>query len=159
MTEETTNVDEIKERLAVDIPVEEETIGKDEAQKIDITAELQDLGRQVGETLKTAWNSEERQRFESQVREGLKSFADEIDRVIRDVRSSEVAGRVKTEATGVKEKVETSDLGRKMQQGMAQGLHWMSEELGKLANQFTAPEKSPEDVGTAPAEETTEDAA
>lgn len=143
MSDETPSVEEIKARLKVEeIPVEEE-VTKEQARRIDIAAELKSLGRQFAETLETAWQSEERQRVEAQVREGMKSFANEVDNVIREIKESPAAGRVKEEATGVKSRVETGEVSRKARAGIVQGLRWLSEELDKLAEQFTPAEKSP----------------
>lgn len=146
MSEETPSVEEIKERLKVEeIPVEEE-VTKAEAQRMDIAAELKSLGRQFAETLETAWHSEERQRVEVQVREGIRSFANEVDNVIREIKESPAAGRVKEEAAEVRNRVESGDLGRKARVGIVQGLRWLSEELDRLAEQFTPAEKSPSDI-------------
>ena len=134
-------VKEIKaqERLKVEIPVEEEA-AKADMKDVDVVAELKDLGRQFADTLRTAWNSQERQRIESEIREGMKSFASEVDKVITEVKESQTAARVREEAGQVASKVESSDVGRKARTGLAQGLQWLSEELGKLANQFTPAE-------------------
>jgi len=142
MSDETPSVEEIKERLKVEIPVEEEAAKADAAQR-DVVEELKGLGKQFAETLQAAWNSEERQKVESEVREGMKSFVNEVDKAIRQVKESDVASKVKVEATEVKTKVESSDLGQKARDGFAQGLQWLSEELGKLADQFTPKEKQP----------------
>lgn len=143
MSEETPSVEEIKDRLKVEIPVEEE-VTKAEAQDVDVVEELKGLGRQMAETLQSAWNSEERQKFESEVREGMKSFAGEVDKMLREVKESDVAGKVKEEAAEVKTRVETAELGQKTRGTFVQGLQWLSEELGKLAESFNPPEKSPE---------------
>ncbi len=141
--DETPSVEEIKERLKVEIPVEEE-VSKSET-KSDIVTELKDLGRQFAQTLQSAWNSEERQRVESEVREGMKSFAKEVDKVIREVKESQMAEKVKEEAIEIKDKFESGKVGQKTRTGVVQGLQWLSEELGRLAEQFTPAEKSPEE--------------
>lgn len=146
MSDETPSVEEIKERLKVEeIPVEEE-VTKEEARRVDIAAELKSLGRQFAETLETAWQSEERQRVETQVREGIKSFADEVDKVIGEIKESPAAGRVKEEATEVRSRVESGELSRKARVGIVQGLRWLSEEMERLAEQFTPAEKPPADT-------------
>ena len=142
MSDETPSVEEIKERLKVEIPVDEET-AKAESQGRDVVEELKGLGKQFAETLQSAWNSEERQKVESESREGMQSVVNEVDKAIRQVKESDVAAKVKEEATEAKTKVESSDLGRKARDGFAQGLQWLSEELGKLASQFTPKEKQP----------------
>jgi ClpP class serine protease len=140
MSEETPSVEEIKARLKIE--VEEEPVKA--TANADISNELKNLGRQFAETLQSAWNSEERQRIEKEVREGVKSFIGEVDRVFQDANSSAAAERIRNEAANVKTKVDSSDIGKKAQSSLAQGLKWMSEELNRLADKFTAPEK-PED--------------
>jgi hypothetical protein len=44
---------------------------------------------------------------------------------------------VREEAGQVVNKVESTDVGRRVRGGLVQGLQWLSEELGKLAEQFT----------------------
>ncbi|MFQ5578649.1 MAG: hypothetical protein ACE5G8_16860 [Anaerolineae bacterium] len=142
--EQTPSVEEIKERLKVDIPVEEEPVKAET--KRDITGELKELGRQFADTVQSAWNSEERQHVEGEIREGVKSFVNEVDKAIREAKESQAAARVKEEAAEIKSKIETGEFGRKTRSGLVQGLQWLSEELGKLAEQFAPAEKAPEDV-------------
>ncbi len=153
MTEETTpSVEEIKARLKVEVPVEEEEVTKAEAQNPDVAEELREFGKQFADTIRTAWNSTERQRLETELRDGMRSFADEVDKAIQEIRKSPAADRVKTEAVNVREKVESSDVGYKARFGVASGLQSLSEQLAKLAERFTPAEKPVPDVE----EETTE---
>ena len=56
MTEETTpSVEEIKARLKVEVPVEEEEVTKASAQAPDVTAELREFGKQFADTIRSAW--------------------------------------------------------------------------------------------------------
>ncbi len=153
MTEhEEPNVDEIKERLQIEVEDVAETgvaeTGAAEPaatpEPTDVVDELRNLGRQVGETIRTAWQSEERQNFESDMRQGIQSFADEIDKVIREVREGEAGRKVREEASELRAKVEESDIPAKARGGLIQGLRWLSDELGKLADQFGPKEKEPQ---------------
>lgn len=150
MSEDSTNVDKLKaeERLKVEVPVEEEVMKVDvsDAEGIDVTSELRNLGRQMADTLQTAWDSEERQRFEKEVREGMHSFANEIDKAIQGVRESEATGRMRDEASQVATKVQSSEAGQKARDGLAKSLQWLSEELGTLSAKFTPPEKPAPDA-------------
>ncbi|MCP4420402.1 MAG: hypothetical protein GY805_27670 [Chloroflexi bacterium] len=143
MSEETTpSVEEIKARLKVEVPVEEEEVTKADVQGVDVSAELREFGRQFADTIRTAWNSAERQRLETEMREGMRSFADEVDKAIQEIKGSPAADRVKNEAVNVRDRVHASDVGHKTRAGVAQGLQRLSEELGKLAQRFTPVEKS-----------------
>ncbi|MCB9421864.1 MAG: hypothetical protein H6667_18835 [Ardenticatenaceae bacterium] len=147
--EQVPSVEEIKERLKVEIPVEEEAT-KAETQR-DFGEELKNLGKQFVDTVQSAWNSEERQRVETEIRTGVKSFVSEVDKAIKEAKESQAAVKVKEEAVEIKTKFESGDLGKKTRDGLVQGLQWLSEELGKLAEQFSPAEKSPQDA--APSEE------
>ncbi|MGB3714599.1 MAG: hypothetical protein WA996_09240 [Candidatus Promineifilaceae bacterium] len=146
MTEEYSPDDDIlKIKMGDDIPVEEEPlVTKKSKEKPDLVNELSNLGRQLGETISNAWNSEERQRFEREVKEGVQSFAQEVDKAFQEVRESPAAQKAKGEASGLKNRVSEADLGQKTQSSIGQGLRWMSVELGNLAEQFAPREKQPE---------------
>ena len=134
-------IDQLKEdeRLKIDIPVEEDAPGtaKTAHATTDLMEEFKRLGRQFGDTLQSAFNSEEAKRMETELRAGMKTFADEVERVFHEAKDSPTASRMKEEATAVKGRVETGDMGRKAQEGIVGGLRWLSTELEKLANQFT----------------------
>lgn len=133
-----------QEPLKIEIPVEEETAAQ--ADQRDLTSELRNLGKQFASTLEAAWKSEERVRVEGEIREGVKQFADEVGRVLNTVRESSAAQKVREEAQDLKHKVDEAEVSKKARNGIAQGLSWLSEELGKLAQRLTPAEKSPEDV-------------
>jgi hypothetical protein len=148
MTDEfSTEEDILKIKMGEDIPVEEEpAFSKEDAEKSELVSDLSNLGRQLGETISAAWNSEERQRFEREVKEGVHSFATEVDKAFKEVKVGPAAQKAKEEASGFKSKVKEAELGQKTQSSIAKGLHWMSIELDNLAEQFGQKEKGPEDV-------------
>jgi len=145
MSDEKPMIDQLKdeERIKIDIPVDEDaTDGMKAAQSTDIDEEFKRLGSQFADTLEGIFNSEEARRMETEVRAGMKGFAEEVEKVFNEAKESPAAARMKEEATGVKERVETGDLGRKAQEGMVSGLRWLSTELDKLATQFTSDDKA-----------------
>jgi hypothetical protein len=146
--EQNPDIEELKQQVKIEV---EEELNKVEAKDWDVAAELQDLGRQFADTVRKAWNSQERQRIEQEVREGVKSFADEVDKAIREAKDMPVVSRAREEAEQVATKVESTEVARKARVGLVQGLQWLSEELGKLADQFT-----PTDGDTASSESTEE---
>ena len=101
--EQVPSVEEIKERLKVEIPVEEEETVKAESQR-DFGEEIKNLGKQFADTVQSAWNSEERHRVETEIRSGVKSFAAEVDKAIHEAKESQAAAKVKEEASEIKTK-------------------------------------------------------
>jgi hypothetical protein len=144
MSDEKPIIDQLKdeERMKIDIPVEEDMGGAKSSQSADVADEFKRLGRQFADTLESIFNSEEARRIETEVRAGMKSFADEVEKAFHQAKESPTTTRVKEEAAGMKDRVETGEFGRKAQEGMVNGLRWLSTELDKLANQFTAAPKT-----------------
>jgi hypothetical protein len=147
--EQAPDIEEIKGRI--EIPIEEDTVeglkAEEKSNGPDVAEEFKKLGRQFAETIESIWNSEERVRVESEIREGLHSFAGEVDKVMREARSSAAAEKLQGEAANIKARAESSDYGKVARGTVVQGLSWLSEEFGKLAEQFAPVEKAPEDVG------------
>ena len=108
--EQVPDVEDVKIRLSKDeIPVEDETEYKAEEATPEIVEELRNLGRQFGETVRTAWNSAERRKFEQEVREGVQTFAKEVDKAFKEVKDSDAAERAKTEAAEFKDKAAAAE--------------------------------------------------
>ncbi len=142
------SIDDLKaeEKAGYQIPVEEDMAGAAKETASDITAALRDFGRQFADTIQAAWNSQERREFEDEVREGLNQFAGEVRKAFHEIKESGAAQKVKEEASEAKERVERADLAQKAQAGLVEGLQKLSQELGRLADQFSPAEKSPADV-------------
>lgn len=146
--EKTPEGEEIEVRVEIDVEEEVDQLkaGEKKSAGPDLVTEFQQLGRAFAEAFESAWNSEERKRVEQEVRTGVQSFADEVDKVVGEARSSPAGERVRAEATDLADKIEKSDIGRRTMEGISQGLAWMSVEIGRLAEQFTPSEKAPEDA-------------
>ena len=141
--EQKSDKDEIKIRLGDDIPFEDETVYKSQQEDPDIAGDFRDLGQQFADTLRSAWFSEERQQFESEMREGLHSFASEVEKAVKEIVASEPAQKAKAEAEEIKTKAGEGDIAQKTRSGLSQGLRRFSEELAKWSNSFTPVEKEP----------------
>lgn len=149
------NVEEIKARLKIEIPIEEEETteasgagGEGKSAENDIMDEINKLGQQFVDALQSAWNSEERAKFESEIKEGVRTFADEVEKAISSVKEGGAGQKLREDAEQMRQKMKTDDVAEKARTGFVQGLRWLSSEMGKLADQF-APEpteKSPDDI-------------
>ena len=144
MTEEQIpDVEDIKIRLGDEIPFEDETTYKSQTEQTDVVNELRNIGQQFADTLRSAWYSEERKQFEQEMREGVKTFADEVDKAVKDIVASEPAQKAKVEAEEIKQRASSGDVAEKTRSGISYGLSRFSEELSKLSDSFTPIEKEP----------------
>lgn len=145
MTDETIKIDDLKDEERLKIDAEDVAPGK--MSEEDIVAEFKKIGRQFAETLENVFTGDEAKRIEKEVRAGVKSFADEVEKFVREAGDSDTAKRLQGEVESVAKRVESSDVTRQAQSTLAQGLRWLSVELDNVATRFNAPaEKSPADV-------------
>ncbi|MCL4868071.1 MAG: hypothetical protein KJ063_03805 [Anaerolineae bacterium] len=136
--------EQLKERIKIEIPVEDENGHEGKQSEADLVEEMKKLGRQFAEAIRAAWNSQERQKIETDVREGLDVFVSELEKGFKELRDSQAAQKAKQEVSQVKEKVDAADLGRRTKSAVAEGLRWLGEEFSNLATQFTPVEKQPD---------------
>ena len=141
--QETPDVEEIKNRLkGEEVKIEDETIRIEEDDLKDadsnVVDEMGNLGRKFAETLRGAWDSEERTNFENELKAGVRQFADEVDKIIREVRSGNVGAKFQDSTSKVREELQSDDIADRAKSGFTKGLRWLSDEMGKLADQFAA---------------------
>ena len=83
MSDETIKIDDLKDDERLKIDVDDVAPGKMSEQ--DIVAEFKKAGRQFAKTLEEVFTSDEAKRIETEVRAGVKGFADEVEKFIRDL--------------------------------------------------------------------------
>lgn len=109
-----------------------------------VEEELRSLGRRFADVLQAAWASEERRKVETEVREGMKRFSEEMMRVFERTRESPAGERVRTKLGEARGRAAESEAARRTRETVAQGLHRLSEELAHLADRFTPVEPEAE---------------
>ena len=138
MTDETTHDDEAM------------TGGSDSQAEPDLEEELRSLGKRFADVVQAAWASEERQRVESELRDGLRRFSEEVGRVYERTRESPAGERVRSKLDEARSRATESDAARRSRETLVQGLRRLSEELARLADRFTPAEepREPPEPGT-----------
>lgn len=143
MSDETIKIDDLKDEERIKIDVED--VAPSRMSEQDIVAEFKKVGRQFAQALEDVLTSDESKRIEREVRAGVKGFADEIDRAVREVGNSPAAKKLQDDAGNLGKKIDSNDVTRQAQSTLAQGLRWLSVELDQMAGRFTSPtEKSPD---------------
>ncbi|MGH7543192.1 MAG: hypothetical protein ACREK7_04565 [Gemmatimonadota bacterium] len=122
------------------------TNGPDPRPEPGIEEELRNLGRRFADVFQAAWASEERRKVETEMRDRMKRFSDEMERLFERTRESPTGERVRTKFGEARGRAAESEAARRTRETLAQGLHRMSEELARLAERFTPAET---DTGSA----------
>ena len=63
---------------------------------VDISAEFAELGKKLRTTVETAWQSQERQKVQREIQDGLVKLRDELDKTAKSIRESETGQKVAT---------------------------------------------------------------
>jgi hypothetical protein len=107
---------------------------------VDIAAEFAELGKKLRTTVEVAWGSQERQKVQKEVQEGLVKLRDELDKAAKGLRDSEPGQKVETEVKKVREDLETGKVVDDVRIGIVSGLRGISAALDKLSDSFTPAE-------------------
>ena len=109
---------------------------------VDIAAEFAELGKKLRDTVETAWASQERQKVQKEVQEGLIKLRDELDKAAKSLRESDPGQKVETEVKRVREDLEAGKVADDVRIGIVSGLRGLGVALDKLAESFTPAEEA-----------------
>jgi hypothetical protein len=99
------------------------------------------MGAQIAAAAKSAWESEERKKLQSEITTGVQRFGQEMTTAINKATDSEQAKELKTRATKVAEDMQKADVVEEVRKGILVGLEAINRELGKLLERLeTKPE-------------------
>ncbi|MGH2535783.1 MAG: hypothetical protein ACRDHL_00115 [Candidatus Promineifilaceae bacterium] len=132
-------VEDIKIRLGEPVEVtEDEPAAKAESGAGDVTSDLGRFGRQLGQSIKAAFNSPEWERLEHDFKAGAKAFASEVEQAVQELRASPSTQRAQAEAAEIRGRVESGELADKTRAGIIEGLRRLSQEIDRVADHFAA---------------------
>jgi vacuolar-type H+-ATPase subunit E/Vma4 len=106
-------------------------------EEADIAAAMAALGKKFAEAMSTAWNSEERQKLQSDIKDGLDRFTTEVNKTAKNIRESEAAKKVETGVQKAAEDVKSGKVAADVRRGMVTALQGLSDVLDKMASGFT----------------------
>ncbi len=114
------------------------------AEEMDIAAEFAALGKKFAEAMRTAWQSEERMRLQSDIKDGLERFTTEVDGAFHDLRQSDVSKKVGEGVQQAAADVKSGKASSEVRKGMVTALRSMSEALDRMAGGFTPVDENKE---------------
>jgi len=110
--------------------------------------DLADQFRELGENLKTmfqsAWESDEAQKFKEELKSGLTELGNATTKAVEDFKVSEAGQRLKNDADDLKARVESGDFEAKARDEISKALHTFNTELQNAIDSFSKPDSDPE---------------
>jgi len=103
-----------------------------------IVEELSKLGKQMGDALRAAWESEDRKKLQAEIVEGMQQFGNEVGEAAKKAGESDAAKQLKTQAEKVAGDVKSNEVTGAVRKSMIGGLEVLNQELGKLLERLEA---------------------
>lgn len=118
----------------------------------ELVEELGRLTKRFIEAVEVAWNSDQRKEIQQDLRVGLLTLADSLERGLQDIgekeKTKQFVDRAEEVAESMTEKIRTSDTAHELAAGLATGLRAVNEKLESLIADMRSSE------GKAPSSET-----
>jgi hypothetical protein len=98
----------------------------------EVLDELQNLGEQLVDAVKTLWESEDSRRLRDDIGQGFTDLGQRIEGAISSAKDSEAGHRFEEQVKETVEKARESDVTSKLEEGLVTGLRELSDGLAKL---------------------------
>jgi len=112
----------------------------------DIGEQLNELGKNLRETLRTAWESDDRRKLQQEIEFGLTNLRDSLNQAASDFSNSQAGQNLKEDVKDLHERWQTGEVGSKVRSEIADALRTVNKELQKTyqKSQPPPPEKPQE---------------
>jgi hypothetical protein len=107
----------------------------------DIGDQLNELGKNLRDALRTAWESDERRKLQQDIEVGLASMVSSLNQAATDFSNSQTGQTLKADMKDLNERWKTGEVGSKVRSEIADALRTVNQELQK-ATQKTPPPPS-----------------
>ncbi len=107
----------------------------------DLSAELRELGKNLKQAARTAWESEESRRFQQELKDGLAALEAGLRETASEMSSAETKQRLRAEAHELREKVRSGEAETQLRANLLAALRAVNAEI-KMA---TPPDSGPND--------------
>jgi len=107
----------------------------------DIADELRQLGKNIKEALRGAWESEERQKLQDEIKGGLAELGNMLNQAADDFKSSQAGQNIKADINDFKERLRTGEVESKVRSEILEALQTANRELKRATQSRRPPEE------------------
>ena len=104
----------------------------------DLTQEFRNLGKNLAEALRTAWEHPERKRLQEEITNGLNEMGDTLKQEAETFAESPTAQQLKSDVQQIGERVRSPEVHTKVRQELLTVLQTANNELQKVVQQWSA---------------------
>jgi hypothetical protein len=108
-------------------------------QNDDIGEQLNELGKNLRETLRTAWESDDRRKLQQEIETGLTNLRDSLNQAAKDFTNSQAGQNLKEDVKDLHDRWQTGEVGSKVRSEVAEALRTVNKELQKTYQKSQPP--------------------
>ena len=94
--------------------------------------EFRQLGENIRDAFQSAWDSEERQRIQTDIKEGLKEVGDSLNEAVNDFQASETGQKIREEMDEFGEKINSGEIEERIRTDLAKVLRTINTEINSF---------------------------
>jgi uncharacterized membrane protein YccC len=103
----------------------------------DLGEEFRRFGKQLGDTVTAAWESEGGRQIRTQVGDALREMAQQLDAVSKTVTSRDETQKLREQAGHIVDSVRRSDIAEDLHEGLLTGLKELNQALEQTINRLS----------------------
>ncbi len=112
---------------------------ENKAPKNNISEELDELGKNLRDALRSAWESEERRKLQKDIEDGLANLGESLSQAAREFSSSETGQNLKEDVKDMRDRWRSGEMGSKVHSEIMEALRKINTELQKTVKQNPPP--------------------
>jgi signal recognition particle GTPase len=105
----------------------------------DIAEQLNALGKNLREALRTAWESEDRRKLQQEIETGLANLRDSLSAAADDFSSSQTGQNLKSDVKDLEQRWRTGEVNTKIRSEITEALRTVNNELQKTTRRNPPP--------------------
>lgn len=109
-----------------------------------IQDEFRNLGNNLKGMVNAAWESEERKKLQSDIKEGMYELGVVLNSLAADIRDGETGQKIRTEVDDFSERVRSGEVESKAREEVVKALKFLNTELEKAADKLSKTEQPEE---------------
>ncbi len=104
-----------------------------------ISDQLNELGKNLRDALRTAWESEERRKLQKEIEEGLANLGESLSQAAKDFSDSPTGQNLKEDVKDMRERFRSGEMGSKVHSEVVEALRKVNTELQKTVSKNPPP--------------------
>ena len=117
-----------------------------EQEQPDLASQFREMGDNLKNIMKTAWQSDDAQKLRQDIKNGLSGLGQAANDAVDEFNASEAGQRLKAETQEFKDRVKSAEVEKKARDELSKVLHTINTELQKAIDQIPKSDPGSDDT-------------